>query len=68
MDLNRLIRMLFNMFMRKAMNKGIRTATDYASRRGKSEAEMTPEERAQARKMRDLADKAKKAARLGRRL
>lgn len=68
MDLNRLINMLVNMFLRKAVNKGIRTATDFAARRGKTEAELTPEERETARRMRDLSDKAKKAARLGRRL
>ncbi|MCL4065737.1 hypothetical protein M3484_04035 [Pseudomonas sp. GX19020] len=68
MDLNRLINMLVNMFLRKAVNKGIRTATDYAARRGKTEAELTPEERENARRMRDLTDRAKKVARLGRRL
>ena len=68
MDLNRLFQMLMRMFMNKAVNKGIRSATDYAARRGKSPAEMTPEEREQARKAKDLADKARKTARLGRRL
>lgn len=68
MDLNRLIQMLMRMFLRKAVNKGIRSATDYASRRGKPPAEMTPEERAQAARAKELADKAKKMARLGRRL
>lgn len=68
MDLSRLIRMLMNIFLRKAVNRGIRTATDYAARRGKSTEEMTPEQRESARRMRDLTDKAKKAARLGRRL
>ncbi|SEB99994.1 hypothetical protein [Rhodobacter sp. 24-YEA-8] len=68
MDLNRLINMLVNMFLRKAVNKGIRTATDYAARRGKTEVELTPEERENARRMRDLTDRAKKVARLGRRL
>ncbi|WP_112309160.1 hypothetical protein [Pseudogemmobacter bohemicus] len=68
MDMNRLINMLVNMFLRKAVNKGVRSATDYAARRGKSDAELTPEDREQAKKMRDLADKARKAARIGRRM
>ncbi|NPD16161.1 hypothetical protein HOY34_13230 [Xinfangfangia sp. D13-10-4-6] len=68
MDLNRLIQMLMRMFLQKAVNKGVRSAADYAARRGKTPAEMTPEEREQERRAKDLADKAKKLSRLGRRL
>ena len=63
MDLNRVITMLTRMFLRSAINTGI----NFAARKGKPEAEMTPEERKQAQAAKALADKAQKAARLGRR-
>ncbi|WP_457646168.1 hypothetical protein [Profundibacter sp.] len=64
MNANRIINMLLRMFMRKAVNKGI----DMAARRGKSPAEMTVEERAQAQKAKQTAGKAQKLARLARRM
>lgn len=64
MDLNGLLRMLARMFMGKAINAGI----DYAARRGKPEAEMTPEEREQAKKARDMAARAKEIQKATRRL
>jgi len=63
MNANRIINMLLRMFMRKAVNKGI----DMAARRGKSPAEMTPEEREQAQKVKQTTGKARKLARLARR-
>jgi hypothetical protein len=63
MNTNRLINMLTRMFVRSAVNTGI----DLAARGGKSEAEMTPEERKQAKAMRGIAKNAQKAARMGRR-
>jgi hypothetical protein len=64
MDWNRLLNMLTRMFIRTA----VRTGVDYAARKGKPESEMTPEERKQAKAAKDMAQKAQKAARLGRRL
>ncbi|WP_128516893.1 hypothetical protein [Tabrizicola thermarum] len=64
MDLNGLFNTLARMFVRSATKAGI----DYAARKGKPEAEMTPEERQQARQARDLAARAQKAQRLVRRL
>lgn len=64
MNLNGLIRMVTRMFVRKAMDAGI----NYAARRGKPEAEMTPEDREQARKGRDLAQRAKEISKVTRRL
>ncbi|MBA4325155.1 MAG: hypothetical protein C0426_08945 [Rhodobacter sp.] len=64
MNLNGLIRMVTRMFVRKAMDAGI----NYAARRGKPEAEMTPEDREQARKGRDLAQRAKEISKVSRRL
>ena len=63
MDWNRLFSMLSKMFIRTAVNKGI----SFAARRGKDPKDMTPEERKQAQNARQMADKAQKAARLGRR-
>lgn len=64
MDLNGLFNMLAKMFIRSAVNTGV----DYAARRGKPEAEMTPEERDQAKKARDLADRAREVQKVTRRL
>lgn len=64
MDLNGLFNMLAKMFMRSAVDAGV----DYASRRGKPESEMTPEEKEQAKKARDLAARAKQVQKVTRRL
>jgi hypothetical protein len=64
MDLNRLFQMLMRMFIKTAVNTGI----DVAARRGKPEAEMTPEERAEAKRARDLAHRAKEVAKVTRRM
>jgi len=63
MDMNRLLTMLTRMFLRSAVKTGI----DLAARRGKPASDMTPEERKQAQNAKAMADKAQKAARLGRR-
>ena len=64
MNASRLINMVLRIFMRKAVNKGI----DMAANRGKSPAEMTPEEREQAQQAKQTAKKARKLARLARRI
>jgi hypothetical protein len=64
MDLNGLFNMLTKMFIRHAVDAGV----DYAARRGKPEAEMTPEEREQAKRARDLAGRAKEVQKVTRRL
>jgi len=63
MDLNGLFKMLARMLGRSAMDAGV----DYVARRGKPEAEMTPEERAQAKRARELAQRARQAQKLTRR-
>jgi hypothetical protein len=63
MDINRLIGMVTKMFVRSAVDTGI----NFAGRKGKPDAEMSPEERKQAQSAKAMANKAKKAARLGRR-
>lgn len=64
MNLNGLFNMLAKMLVRSAMDAGI----DFAARRGKPETEMTPEERTQAKKARDLANRAKDVSKVTRRL
>jgi hypothetical protein len=64
MDLNGLYNMLTKMFVRSAMDAGL----DLASRRGKPESEMTPEEKDQAKRARELANRAKEIQKVTRRL
>ncbi|MDP3263386.1 MAG: hypothetical protein Q8M59_10520 [Tabrizicola sp.] len=64
MDWNRLIGMLTRKFLKTAVDKGVK----YAAGKGKPEAEMTPEERDQARRAKDLANKAQEVAKVTRRL
>jgi hypothetical protein len=66
--MDRFLQQMLNMAMRMFMKRGINAGIDMMARRGKAPADMTPEERAQAAKGRDLAKKAQKMARLGRRL
>jgi hypothetical protein len=63
MDLNRLFTMLFRMVFRSAANAGL----DMATRGGKATEDMTPDERKQARANKDMAQKAKRTLRMGRR-
>ena len=63
MDVNGLINMVTRMFIRTAVDKGI----EYAASKGKQESEMTPEERKQAQAAKEMAGKAEKALRMGRR-
>ena len=64
MDLNGLWNMLTRMLFRSAIDAGV----DYAARKGKPEAEMTPEEWQQAKQARDLAARARKFQNIARRL
>jgi hypothetical protein len=64
MNLNGLFNMLAKMFIRSAVDAGV----DYSARKGKPEAEMTPEERAQAKRARDLAGRARQVQKVTRRL
>jgi len=68
MNLNSIINKIVNMFVRKAVNHGIDKGIGYAARKGKSEAQMTPMERTQAQKGREMAKRARKAASITRRL
>ena len=64
MDANRAVQMLLRMLMRPLINLGI----NYLARRGKPEADMTPDEKLQAKNAKELARRAQEAAKLTRRL
>ena len=68
MNSNQLINMLIRRFSRIAMNKGINAGIDMASRRGRPEGEMTPEDRKLARQAKQSARRARQAAKLTRRM
>lgn len=63
MDLNRLISMLTRLFIKTAVNTGV----DHAARKGKPEADMTPEERLEAKRAKEIAKRAQQIARITRR-
>jgi hypothetical protein len=61
--MNRLVNLLTRMFIRSAVDAGL----DAATHSGKPAAEMTPEERSQAKTAKDMAKRFRQTTRLGRR-
>lgn len=59
---------LINMVIRMVMRRGVNAGIDYAARRGQHPKAMTPEERAKSAETKDLAGKARKGARLAKRM
>jgi hypothetical protein len=68
MDWSRLLNGVLNQLLRRFLGRTINTGIDYAARRGKDVADMTPDEREQARSAKQLAQRARKISRLTRRL
>lgn len=68
MDLGRVVQMVLNMILRKAVNRGIKGAVGLAARKGKAPSEMTPQDQAQAASTKALARRAQQAARMARRI
>ena len=68
MNANQLINMITRIFVRKVVNKGISAGIDRVSGGGKSRDDMTQAERQQARKGKQAAQTARKAARIARRM
>ena len=64
MDASRIFQQLFNMFFRRALNRGI----DHVARKGKPSGQMTPAERKQAKAAREMTKRARQAAKITRRL
>ena len=68
MGVEQIVNMVMRIFARRMVNMGVNKGIEVAARRGKPEAEMTPEERAQARQAQVAAKRARQAMRIGRRL
>ncbi len=66
--MDRLIQMIINAVMRQVINRGVKSGIDYATRGGKPQNLMTPEERDQAKGAKDMAKRARQAANLAKRL
>lgn len=68
MTLNQLWNMVLRIFIRKGVNWGINKGMHHISRAGKGKSVDTPANQAQAHQARELAKRARKAARLTRRI
>ena len=64
MNTGKIIQMVLNLFVKKAVNSGI----EIAARRGKSNKDMTPADHKQAQKGRELAKHARQFANIMRRI
>ena len=62
--MDRLLRMMLNLFLKKGINIGI----DHLARRGKPASEMSPDDRAQAAAAKQTAKRARQVANLARKL
>lgn len=68
MDVQRLINMIVNTVTRRLINLGINKGMDFASRKGKRKDQMTVVDRKQAKDAREIAKRARQAAKITRRL
>ena len=66
--MDRILQKLLSQLLGRLMNRAIETRISYAARRGKDPADMTDEDRAQARSGQDLTKKARKISRASRKL
>lgn len=68
MDLSKIIQMVINLVLKKVINRGVDAGIDYASKRGKSDDQMTPEDLQQAKSAKEMAKRAKQVINVGRKL
>ncbi|MDZ4134685.1 MAG: hypothetical protein U1D06_03705 [Paracoccaceae bacterium] len=68
MDFGRIITMIVNRLLRRAVNTGVNKGINRMAGKGKPDSQMTPAERSQASKGREMAKRARQAARITRRL
>ncbi|MCB2093507.1 MAG: hypothetical protein KDE11_03790 [Rhodobacteraceae bacterium] len=68
MDLNRLINMVIRQVLHRLVRTGVDRGIDLATRKGKPKEQMTPDERKQAQMGKDMAKRARQAAKVTRRL
>ncbi|MDB5661444.1 MAG: hypothetical protein JWS10_4059 [Cypionkella sp.] len=66
--MDRIIQMILNKLLGRLVNTAVNKGVDYAARRGKSPQDMSPEELQQARAGKDMANRARQAAKLTRRI
>lgn len=66
--MDRIIQMIINAVLRQLVNRGVKSGIDYAARGGKPASQMTPDERAQTQDAKALANRARQAANLARKL
>lgn len=66
--MDRIIQMILNKLLGRLVNTAVNKGVDYAARRGKSPDQMTPEELEQARAGKEMAKRARQAAKLTRRI
>ena len=68
MDLSKIIQMVINLVLRKVINRGVDAGINYASKRGKTDDQMTPEDLQQAKSAKEMAKRAKQAINVGRKI
>lgn len=68
MDLNQIVKMITNIFIRKAVNTGIKKGMSMAAGKGKPTSQVSVADQATANRARDTAKLARKAARVTRRM
>ena len=66
--MDRIIQMIINAVLRQLVNRGVKSGIDYAARGGKPASLMTPDGRAQTQDAKALANRARQAANLARKL
>ena len=66
--MDRIIQMILNKLLGRLVNTAVNKGVDYASRRGKSPDQMTDEDHEQARAGKEMAKRARQAAKLTRRI
>jgi hypothetical protein len=66
--MNSIIDMILKRLLGTLVNRGVNAGIDLAARRGKPASDLTPEERTQAQNAKQIAKRARQAARLSRRM
>jgi len=68
MDFGRIVQMIINVLLRKAVNGGVNAAIRKVSRKDDPTAPISPEDRQQQQAARQMAKRARQAMKIGRKL
>lgn len=68
MNANAIINMIIRQVTRRLVNKGVNAGIDLATRRGKSDGDMTVADKERAAQGKDLAKRARQAGRITRKM